>query len=1777
MKYTDLDVEGKRELLKKMIINQVKPTKHDIAIIGISGRYPGAENLTEFWDNLKNGVDSVVEIPKERWDYRDFYTEDRSDITRSYAKTGGFLTDVYSFDPLFFNISPRDVKFIDPQERIMLESVWSALENASVTRQSLEKINGKVGVYIGIMGHDYEWMGGYNSGRKEENGYYSSSWSVSNRISYFLNAKGPSMAVDTACSSSLTAVHLACESLERGECKVAIAGGVNLILHPAHYIKYSGIGMLSKNGVCSAFGSDADGFADAEGVGTIILKPLEAAIADKNVIHGVIKATAVNSCGATSGFTVPSPSAQCDVVTEAIKKAGVNPENINYYEAHGTGTQLGDPIEIEGLTHAFRRFTNKEHFCAIGSIKSNIGHAESAAGMSAIAKILLQFKHKKLVPSLHCQEINPKIRIEHSPFFVQRELADWNVVDTASQKRLAGISSFGAGGSNACVILEEYIPEKTIVEKQEEKQLVLLSAKNKDRLKTYIKELYEYITESQQRSKAFSILAQAADISEMDISEKDCFGDLGLGAVELEAVSRKLAEIYQTNVSMEVLSNFDTVGTLVQKFQEGQKEGNFDFVSFIENLKYGREAHEERIVMIASNIQEVKKALGTYLQDETCERLYANHVKSRDAKAFRKLHEKEMLNGVKESNLTLEEVAVFWVNGIKVEWEEKNSFSHMELPTYPFEKMFFIPKITFSDAINSNLQERFTWLKKNYVEANFYTEQEKSIKDKRVLLLVNGDTKIIENLADKVWKNCQIVTVRNKLELEESNVVPDIMIDLMDVVAEEGIKEIVKDRIEILQYIIKNAKNSIALFHITSYLFGPESAQHSMCGAVMHGFYQVIGCEYAKVSSRNIDIDYETCGLEECLRYVRKEFANKCLDKEVCYRNGKRYIAQFKEQVLEESMKDTVFDEESVVLITGAFGGIGNQIIQDAVSKRIKKLALVGHTKISPREKWQQILEQNPGKKEAQVIREILELEQNGVQVEVYSGSIIEQEKMQKFIERVHEKLGKIAIVYHCAGYSGGQEPAFIKKAYEEIEKVLEPKVAGLQMLDSCIPESCYVVLFSSISAVLPQYGVSLSDYATANHYLDLYAHHYRGNKEYVSINWPLWNGVGMGGDEHSVFQVQSVNTEEGISILENIVKNGITGAIIPLQLTKEFTLDDVNGFMKETKLQKKAVKVLPKKETQIVFADLQHLKQQLREQFIIELELTDDIIDDDTEFGEYGVDSVLIGSLVSRLEKVLSITMDPGLFMENPTLNLLAEALYPQVLDHEEAKEEIEKAECEQQVVNKEVNVQDVSSYRDKIAVIGMACHFPKAENKEQFWESLSFGRDCITEIPPMRWDKEYFYSEALIPGKTISKWGGFIDGIDYFDPEYFHLTKDEAPFIDPLIRQLLEVTNESIADAGYEKKELSGKNIGVFVGTRAGSYSKRYTQMKKGSLSGVGQNFIAAHISQCFNLKGPNMVVDSACSSSLVTIHLAKQSLLLGETEYAIAAGVDILLDEESYLVLSQSNALSPDGKCHTFDVKANGFVPGEGCGVVLLKRLDRAVQDKDKIYAVIDASAVNNDGCTMGITTPNPQTQAEVIKEAIERANIDIKTVGLLEAHGTGTMIGDPIELKALTKVYEEKNALRGSCAIGSVKTNIGHLLSAAGIASFIKVVMAIEKKQIPPTLNCETLNPRFNFEQSPFYPALKLEDWIREDNIRRAGISSFGFGGTNAHLIVSNKEGILPEDYKAVNREALKVKYHKKRYWLEKVPNHQINKGIIDSHLMSLEVEMKDNVLKNFLDK
>jgi len=501
------------------------------------------------------------------------------------------------------------------------------------------------------------------------------------------------------------------------------------------------------------------------------------------------------------------------------------------------------------------------------------------------------------------------------------------------------------------------------------------------------------------------------------------------------------------------------------------------------------------------------------------------------------------------------------------------------------------------------------------------------------------------------------------------------------------------------------------------------------------------------------------------------------------------------------------------------------------------------------------------------------------------------------------------------------------------------------------------------------------------------------------------------------------------------------------------------------------------------------------------QLGIETDEIDVAEPFASYGLGSTELVGLSGELAEWLGRQLPAELAYECPTIELLARRL----------------------AQSPDVGQSAVTPARDReigaeaIAIVGIGCRFPGAGDAEAFWQLLRGGVDAIREVPPERFNVgDYFDADPAAPGKMNTRWGGFIEQVDRFDAHFFGISPREAVRMDPQQRLLLEVASQALEDAGQMRERLAGSSTGVFIGISNNDYGRiqlnDFSRIDAYAGTGNALSIAANRISYVFDFRGPSMALDTACSSSLVAVHEACASLRRGESTLALAGGVNLILSPAITINFSKAGAMAPDGRCKTFDARANGYVRGEGAGIVVLKPLTKAVADGDPIYAVIRGSAVNQDGRSNGLMAPNPRAQEAVLREAYRRAGVAPAEVQYVEAHGTGTLLGDPIEASALGAVLGVNRAPGQPCALGSVKTNIGHLEAAAGIAGLIKTALALKHHEIPPSLNFEEPNPHIPFDDLPLRVQTTLARWPAAEAPALAGVSSFGFGGTNAHVVL-----------------------------------------------------------------
>lgn len=484
-------VEGAR--LIKRLQNAKAPEEESaevdrrIAVIGMAGRFPKADSVDTFWEQMLAGTNLVSEIPEDRWSLENFYDPKPGVSDRSNSKWGGFLEGISMFDPMFFGISHREAEAMDPRQRLFLQEAWHALEDAGYADRHLEGLS--CGVFVGCEPGDY-----LQTRRQEEADAYSLTGGglsiLAARIAYILNLKGPALAVDTACSSSLVATTLACDSLHLGHCSMALVGGVSLMTTALTHLSLSRAGTLSPQGLCRSFAAGADGMVPAEAVVAVVLKPMANALADGDQVHGIIKAYGSNQDGRTNGITAPSAPSQAALIQQVYQAEKISPSSIGLIECHGTGTELGDPIEFQALQQVYGQVESQKKSIAIGSAKSNLGHALAASGLVGLIKVILCLKHKKMVPSLHFEKANPLIPFEESPFFVNTTAKPWLV--GPKQSRRAALSSFGMSGTNVHLVVEEHTPQKQSISEQPF-WIFPISAKSVPALKAMARDLRQWL------------------------------------------------------------------------------------------------------------------------------------------------------------------------------------------------------------------------------------------------------------------------------------------------------------------------------------------------------------------------------------------------------------------------------------------------------------------------------------------------------------------------------------------------------------------------------------------------------------------------------------------------------------------------------------------------------------------------------------------------------------------------------------------------------------------------------------------------------------------------------------------------------------------------------------------------------------------------------------------------------------------------------------------------------------------------------------------------------------------------------------------------------------------------------------------------------------------------------------------------------------------------------------------------------------------------------------
>lgn len=1967
--------------------------KEPIAIVGTACRFPGNVNTPEaFWDLLQNEGDAITEVPPTRWSAAATYDPAVATPGKMNTRWGGFLTQVEQFDAAFFGIAAREAQRMDPQQRLLLQVAWEALENAG---QNMAHLAGSsTGVFVGASTHDYAWF--HVTDPDAYTGTGTAHSVIANRLSYLMDFHGPSVAVDTACSSALVAVHLACQSLRYGECQLALAGGVNLILLPLATIAFSQARMMAANGRCKTFDAAADGFVRSEGCGVVVLKRLSDALADGDQILAVIRGSAVNQDGHTAGLTAPNSLSQQAVIRQALSNASVQAEEVTYIETHGTGTALGDPIEMEALQAVFGQ---NRLSCVLGAVKTNLGHLEAAAGIAGLVKVVLALQHQQIPANLHFHTLNPHISLDaHTPFVFPVRLMPWHVPD--GQPYIAGVSSFGFGGTNAHLIIAEAPPVESISVIDDVKRpfLLPLSARSPQALTAVAHTTYQFLQQQsapltdichaatvrhthhehrlalvaddhqslietladylqtgqtprsacinphpQVKNLAFVFSGQGSVWSGMGqqlwqqepvfrdtiaacdtlfqqvagwslveaLNDANAIPDqsvrtdraqpllfaiqVGLAAlwrswgVQPQAViGHSVGEIAAAHIAG-ILSLTDAIHIVYQRSRlmhqaVGQGQmcliglplANVEALIMSNNLPVSIAAiNGPRAIVVAGKPEAIQRLLacvspqtftrllpmpyafhsdqmtpaaqilpsllshiqpqagylpmistvtGEFLPGTAFDAAYWSHNVSQTvqfAPAVTELLRQGFRSFVEigpQPALTrsiqhcLEEkgetgvVVASWGNeydeqtemllnlgrlytaGYDLDWQElyPQRQQPVRLPNYPWQQERYwlepgngntLPWLAQPQTHISSWLYQLTWEPYTLAPAQSrpghwlifadteglgdalaqYLAQNGATSTHIYLgtdfQIVHANTYQVNPAEEASWQQLW-AALRYHNQEPDTGIIYLWGIDTpsMTTMTQTDLAAMSMSNsaaiVRLVQMVNEmQEKTRPRLWLVTKHVhaFTTQSPdQTQLAQAPLWGLGQTIALEHPDLWGGLIDID-DT--VPETADFVYRALHQPTASLRLAHRTNTVYTAHLVPTPSPPLRENPVsWSAEGAYLITGGLGGLGLQVAQWMAQQGARHLILLGRTALPPRSEWDQ---QEQGTKTAERIAAVQALETAGVQVELVTADVADANRLSSLFAQWDAHGLRLRGIVHAAGISPQQTVANLTP--NDLYQTLQPKMMGAWILHQLSQRWSldFFICFSSIASV---WGSKyLGAYAAANYFLDVLAQYRQAQGlPALSINWGPWGEVGLATavDRELLTQmgIHTITPEQGVQALATVL-SATAAQIVVAHVDWQQFKPIYNARQEHHLFTKISLDELPTltasaaANTATIVSELEQLPEvdrllsittvvQQEVGHVLGLAETGNL---DLHKGlfDMGLDSLMAVDLKNSLEKRFGVPLSVTLAFDYPSIHAIAtylqQTLFPPTntnLSH---------------AIGSGSQTASLPESAP-IAVIGMDCRLPGgADSPEAYWQLLRHGVDAITEVPADRWDLEALFDPTPdTPGKMYTRWGGFLDHIDTFDARFFGIPPREAAGIDPQQRLLLETSWHALEYAHIPPSQLAGSRTGVFIGITASDYL--HMQMKlteaadidRYATTGNALNVAAGRLAYFLGLQGPAIAVDTACSSSLVAVHLACQSLRSGECDLALAGGVNVLLTPEVNIALSHTRMMAADGRCKTFAANADGYVRGEGCGVVILKPLHRAVADGDAILAVIRGSAVNQDGASSGLTVPNGQAQQAVIRAALQQADISPEQISYVEAHGTGTSLGDPIEMQALASVLraqdKEQRQTVGqslisaenaslsqdipSLPVGSVKTNIGHLESAAGIASLIKVILALHHREIPPHLHFHTPSPHIPWEQMNVYVPTALTSWQAQEGKCIAGISSFGFSGTNAHVIV-----------------------------------------------------------------
>ena len=1861
-----------RELRARLEASEQRASE-PIAIVGMGVRLPGGITAPdEFWTLLRDGRDAITEVPPDRWSLNAFYDPDPGVPGKMSTRFGGFLEGADRFDARFFGITPREAISMDPQQRLLLEVAWEALEHAG---QAPDQLAGHpTGVFVGLSALDYLMSEIKFSAPADIDAYLGSGGApsvASGRLSYVLGLQGPSITVDTACSSSLTAVHLACQSLRLGECQMALAGGVSLILLPELNINFSKAGMMAADGHCKTFDQAADGYVRSEGCGMVVLKRLSVALEHRDRILAVVRGSALNQDGRSSGLTVPNGPAQEAVIREALVRAGAKPADVSYVEAHGTGTSLGDPIELRALGRVFAEGRQPDRKLTVGSVKTNLGHLEAAAGITGLMKVVLALQHGEIPAHLHLHSPTGHVTWSELPIEVPSTRQPW---PSGSVPRVAGVSSFGFSGANAHVIVGEAPPES--IGKEEEPapalHVLTVSAKSETALLEAASRLAAHLSRT---TDAFADICFTAGAGRGHFGHRAATlaatkdeaarALLAIGSGEPAPYATRIGHVRagetpdiaflfdgttrpSSSFSRELFESEPVFRAAIEQCEaiksaappipaEDTRAASFAFdyalaelwmswgvrprfvlgtgigavtaacVARAITLRDGFEivagsAGDRRITIAEPRFAIVSDAGGRLATTDgmsdpdywrsrpsTLSQVALEALHRRGVRGFIEVGADDRLIQLGRDLLPhpdtfwlpsrrsnedgrqslLSTLADLYVHGVAVRWGdvEHGDRRRVALPTYPFQRERYwsaavSPRGASAAAADAGA-DIAAWLHElNWRPAPLGSTASSLPRDVAggswlVFVDAYGTGEALVNRLRAAGARAVTISAGEtflRLGQDAFVVNPDEPGQVAHLFQDAGIGAVeaivhvasldVATIAEMTGAAVQQAvvQASARLLHV---LQGVAAASQSpkaprlwvvtrgtqpladgtvdLVQSCVNAVAATIATEHPDLRCTAVDLDSVTATADADSSAVllwRELAGNDGRETRVAWREGDRYVARLS-PIASPLTGDARIRSDATYLVTGGAGGLGLQIAQWLAERGARHLVLVGRRGATGAA--------------AEVVRAISEA---GCAVVVAAGDVADALFISNLVAQIGREMPPLAGVIHAAGVL--DDGVLLQQNAARLATVMLPKVAGAWNLHRATTSLTldFFVLFSSAASLMGSAGQG--NYAAANAFLDALAHYRRrAGLPGVSINWSAWSHAGMAAAAGNLQRrlsargLAEIEPRHGLHVLSRLAgaTTGAQIAVLPIDwavfrrngasrgdpaLLAELTSGAETAAVPDPHLVG-SWQSLPQGERHAAIQA--HLRQHIIE--VLGLDPAERI-DERQGLLDLGMDSLMTLELRNRLQHSVGQALPATLVFDHPSIAALAtylERAFVATAEHGGDANTSRRPALQGADLSRDLST-------EPIAIIGAGCRLPGGvTSPAEFWDLLHDGVDAISEVPADRWDIDAYYDpDPKAPGKMVTRWGGFVADVDRFDPQFFGIAPREASGMDPQQRLLLEVCWEALEHAAEPPDRLHGSNTGVFVGISTNEYVQ--LQMRRSDVAdldahvgtGGAVSVAAGRLSYTLGLQGPAMAVDTACSSSLVAVHLACQSLRQRECDMALAGGVNLILAPEGNVILSRARMLSPEGRCKTFDAGADGYVRGEGCGVVVLKRLSDATAAGDRVLAVIRATAVNQDGRSGGLTVPNGPAQETLIRQALATAGVAPADVDYVEAHGTGTPLGDPIEARALANVFSEGRGSGHPLMIGSVKTNIGHLESAAGIAGLIKTALALHQGEIPAHLHLRSMNPLISLEAIPAMIPTVSTPWPAGERRRFAGVSSFGFSGTNAHAVLEEAPAI-----------------------------------------------------------